>query len=304
MMAGIIGGKKAAAPGLSNRWRIYATAKPDGASYMSACEIEMRTAPNGASVAFGGTATASTYQTSGGGVPSGGFVPGLAFDGVKTTASSWTASSSSVPQWIEYQFTSPVTIEEVVFSPKPGDPGGTPSTFDVQYYDGSAWITYWTETWDNPSVPHAVNGAKSLKFTRVKGKRKWRLNLTAKGVSGNWTSLYEIEFRETIGGPSLNPNGFPSCNYTRATSYLLFDGGLTTQWQSGGSAMPVNPALYLDRDVTDIGEVVIKGGATAGDSPTAGNVQYYDEATSSWVTSWSFSGLSWTGSEVKSIPKP
>lgn len=290
--------------GLSNRWRIYVTGKPRSDSYVSACEVEMFSTPGGPNRATGGTASASTTQTSGAYVPSGGWTPALAFDGVKTNVSAWTAYNSSTPQWLEYLFPSAVTVEEIIIYTKHNDPGGTPSTFVVQYWDGAAWVNYWTETWSNSAFPNASGSTVGLKFSRTKGRRKWRINFTAKGSSSSWFSIYEIEFRETSGGASINHGAFPSSNYNTGSAYQLFDGDYATLWQSGSTATPLNVGLYFNKDVPEIGEIVIKGGSTANDSPTAGNVQYYDEVTSSWVTSWSFSGLTWTSNETKTITKP
>lgn len=291
-------------PGLSDRWRINVSAKPVAGSYMAACEVKMYAEPGGVNRATGGTASASTFQSGGGGVPSGGWTPAMAFDGIETSASAWTASDGSTPQWLEYAFATSTTIEEIVILPKHNDPGGTPSSFIVQYWDGAVWVDYWTESWPSAAKPCADGVTRSLKFSRTKGRRKWRINFTAKGSSGSWFSIYEIEFRATAGGASLNLNGYPTVNYRADTGYQLFDGDYATQWQSGSTATPLNAGLYFDHDVPDIGEIVIKGGVTPADSPTAGNVQYYDEDTAAWVTSWSFSGLTWTASETKTIPKP
>ena len=289
--------------GLSNRWRLNMTAKPVGGSYFSACEVEMRTVPGGMNRAIGGTAAASSFQATGGGVPAGGWSPAMAFDGIKTSASAWTAVDASTPQWLEYEFPDPVTINEIVLSTKHNDPGGTPSTFDVQYWNGTTWVTHWTETWLSPAQPNASGSSKDLVFTKSKGLRKWRVNITANG--GGWVSLYEVEFRAAIAGTSLNPNCFPATNYTATTGYLLFDGDYVVQWQSGSASKPVIVGAYFNKDVPAIGEIIIKGGATAADSPTAGDVQYYDEALGVWVTAWSFAGLTWAAGETKSVtPRP
>lgn len=291
-------------PGISNRWRLYMTAKPTAGSYMSACEVEMRNTPGGPNLASGGTATASTFQTTGGGVPSGGWTPAMAFDGVKTSASAWTASSATAPQWLEYAFTSPVTIEEVTLYTKHNDPGGTPSSFDVQYYDGTTWVTYWSEVWENPALPHLAGITKAYKFARNKDRRKWRIDFTAKASTSAWFSIYELEVRETIGGPNLALNAYPSSNRRPETAYQLFDADYATQWQSGSTATPLTVGLYFDKDVESIDEIVINGGLATGDSPTAGNVQYYDEVLGSWVTSWSFETGAWSSNETKTIQRP
>lgn len=308
MLAGIISSMlftpAPSTPGLSNRWRLYMTAKPTAGSYMSACEVEMRATPGGPNLASGGIATASTFQATGGGVPSGGWTPAMAFDGVKTSASAWTASSATAPQWLEYAFTSPVTIEEVTLYTKHNDPGGTPSSFDVQYYNGTTWVTHWSEVWANPALPHLAGTTKAFKFARNKGRRKWRIDFTAKGSAGAWFSIYEVEVRETLGGPNLAPIAYPSSNRRPETAYQLFDSDYATQWQSGSTATPLTVGLYFDKDVESIAEITIKGGLATGDSPTAGNVQYYDEVSGNWVTSWSFEAGGWTSAETKILKSP
>jgi hypothetical protein len=120
-------------------WRIYVTSNSGANDYVTAQEIEMRATVGGADQCSGGTVTASSHYSS--------TLPAGAFDGVLTyppESALWASSDNTKPQWIAYEFASPVAIAEVAWmaADYSGGQNETPGTFDVQASDdGVGWTT-------------------------------------------------------------------------------------------------------------------------------------------------------------------
>lgn len=124
-------------------WRLYFITKGSGLDYASAFEIEMRATPGGADQCSGGTATASSTNTTN--------VPARAFDDNSTTYY-WLSNAPLAGQWVAYEFASPVEVSEIWY--KPYHFGSTiygPAEFGVEYSDnGTDWVrakTYSGLTW-------------------------------------------------------------------------------------------------------------------------------------------------------------
>jgi hypothetical protein len=140
-----------AAGGTHAYWAINILANGDG-TYAEAAELEMHSSIGGSNICSGGTPIASSYY--------GGDVPANAFDGNLATV--WASSGAAYPQWIGYQFASPVgPIVEFVWTPGSGYGNRSPSSFQVIYSDdGSTWSVSWTgkaSGWSDSQVPQTLN---------------------------------------------------------------------------------------------------------------------------------------------------
>lgn len=123
-------------------WRLNATASPN--DFFNASEIEFRASAGGADQCDGGTAMASSSVF---GTPAG------AFD---NSTGKWT-SYNPLPQWVRYQFPSPVSVRQVSLTCAThflNAPLASPTAFDLQWSDdGAAWTTLqsFTATWSGAS---------------------------------------------------------------------------------------------------------------------------------------------------------
>lgn len=128
----------ALAAGTALEWRISVdTSVQSTINFSAFCEIELRATASGADI----TGTGSAYSSSN---FSGSFLPGNAVD--NNNSSMWHSASESSPKW-RYLFTSPVSINEISIKARNDTENGVaPRKFDVQYYDGSTWQTWWSES--------------------------------------------------------------------------------------------------------------------------------------------------------------
>lgn len=115
----------------STRWRIQINAVQTGGAWASIKELEMRATAGGPDQCTGGAPSASSGTAAN------------AFD--DSTATFWQASGATLPQWIEYDFGTPVTVEQISIV-APGAAGDSPTNIDVQYWNGSTFVTYWNTT--------------------------------------------------------------------------------------------------------------------------------------------------------------
>lgn len=147
----------AASGPLSNRWRFITNGLPFSDGYirnnggtnsrLSIADLEMAETPAGADQCAGGTASASSQYAA-------GFAAATAFDGTLTDGwikgNNANSDVAAEPHWLEYQFAAPVYVNTVrIRSRSSLDSGalsGAPINFDIQYWDGSAWVTHWSAT--------------------------------------------------------------------------------------------------------------------------------------------------------------
>ena len=123
-------------------WRINIT-KHNGGDVVSHAEVQFRATVGGADQATGGTPDASTEN-----LPTYG--ASKAFDDDASTI--WSSTSSSLPQWISYDFGSAVDVVEVALQADDTAPRAlyAAEDFDVQYSDdNSSWTTAWSVTGEN-----------------------------------------------------------------------------------------------------------------------------------------------------------
>lgn len=128
----------------STLWRVFFEGTA-GAPDVALAEIEFRLKPNGVVASIGGTPTASTSEV--------GDVEDL-FDGDKTQH--WTSSGVN-GQWVAYEFTAPVSINEVQLTASDDINGAfsAPTKFKIQRFDetSSTWLDAWaveSAAWAEP----------------------------------------------------------------------------------------------------------------------------------------------------------
>lgn len=112
----------------SKQWRILISQTASGGGWASIRELAFCKDANGVNQCVGGTASASSYGNSD--------VAANAFDG---TLSRWTSGTSNRPNWLQYTFTDPVFVNHVIMTVDVA--GDAPTEFDVQYFDGTQWVT-------------------------------------------------------------------------------------------------------------------------------------------------------------------
>jgi hypothetical protein len=120
------------APGYSTQWRIYIYVAVNGTQNPVISELQLRATIGGANQATGGTASAISTNLS--------RVAANAFDGNSTT--SWQSGETPPnPCWLQYTTASPFTVNEVAITVDSALAVGGPGWFDVQYFDGTVWVT-------------------------------------------------------------------------------------------------------------------------------------------------------------------
>lgn len=276
----------------STKWRINITATDsvsgDGLGSPTIAEMEMRGSIGGADLCTGGTASASSDDGSN---PAAGAFANNA-DGTI-----WVAGGLA-PQWLEYDFTTAKTIEQVSITSYYG--ADAPLAFDVQYWDGAAWQTYWsdsTQSWlDNATRVFSHYNPSTAGFF------KWRLKITSTHDAGVTTDVAQLQFRVTAGGvdetaPISTTN--PSDSFGDVASGFdstrgAFD-NVDGVWTSDTTPSAGTPAYIGYRFSTqkDIQQIVIKSYYLT-DAPKAVDVQYYDPTSSTWTTQWSIADTGFT----------
>jgi hypothetical protein len=113
----------------STRWRLLVTGSQANTGAVIA-EIEMRGSIGGPDLTSGGTAVASSEYD-------GTFLAANGFDG--NTANAWASTFTGLPQWLEYQFPSAVTINQVAITSQSGNQNNCVENGKIQYWDGAAW---------------------------------------------------------------------------------------------------------------------------------------------------------------------
>lgn len=291
----------AAGPPTSAKWRFNFSNKQSGSavSYILA-EAEMRATLGGADQCSGGTASA---QFAGISNPASN-----AFDNDVTTT--WDSSNSSNACWLEYDFLSALTANQVLIHGNPASGNNDPIAFTVEYWDGSNWQVYFTVPASNHWGPDYVR-VYSKDDPLVAGHSNWRINITAVQTAGNWPAVLEMELRLTAGGadqtvPITSTAGdcFESAFNAGSDATKAFDNDATTRWTAGTGSLPQQLGYRFDSQ-KDITEIALTSWGTPGDSLTAFDVQYYDQALNTWGTSWSVASTgTWSANQTKVFTKP
>lgn len=282
----------------SAKWRLNIKAESTPSNWITVYEVGMYDTVGGTNQCTGGSASSSLDN---------GHVAANAFDGNRTTF--WQTGSSTVPQWIEYDFPGSHGFQQISVDPgtSAGSAGNMPVSFDVEYWNGSAFAIYWSDT------TQSINDGVVRKFPRYdstkSGYCKWRLNITATTTAGNWINIGDIEFRETSGGadataPNGGNGGGPLWSNYSSSPENAFDTSTTDQWQSGANP-PQWIGYHFERQLTilEVAITVSSGAGTA--SPKTFDVQFYDPVAAAWTTSWSVADAgAWTNGVQKVFTHP
>jgi hypothetical protein len=120
-------------------WRISVADSSglDGAASLQIASFVFRTTSGGSDQASGGVAFGSLSKDL-------TTLPNKLVDA--NAATFFQTVSSSFPATAGYKFSAAITIVEITITAGPSVATGSPKTFDVQYWDGSAWQTKWTVT--------------------------------------------------------------------------------------------------------------------------------------------------------------
>ena len=123
----------------STQWRLYMPDTFNSTFTTVLREVEMMSSSDGTDLCNGGTASASSNG-------SGGTTPDKAFNNVIGTADAdaWSTNTGTTGSaaWLQYTFPSTVTIRAIRLAPYSYDT--FPNEIQVQYYNGSTWVTWWT----------------------------------------------------------------------------------------------------------------------------------------------------------------
>lgn len=299
-IAGFTSSATSSAPSATN-WRINITANGGTGNY-SIAELEMRSSAGGADQCTGGTASASSTLSTN--VASNAF----ANDGTTTY---WVSSNTVGSQWLEYDFASPQTIVEIAMtsrsdlsSTKTAIMLDTPQAFDVQYYNGSTWVTYWSVT----TGPFGVGETRVINMTDASPDKKfWRVRITAT-QAGSQPSMEKLELRTVSGGSNVATGGTPIASTILDTPYVAsncFDGNSSTFWVSANFAA----AQWIGYELTssqEIVEIVVRNrpdGFGVNESLKDFSIQYWSGGT--WTDAWSYTGqAAWSAGETRTFTKP
>ena len=136
--AGAMGQGSGPSPSGHRYWRVYITAT-GGSVYASITEIEFRGSVGGSDMTSPSLAGARSFSSTN----FGGNPANLAFDDNFTTG--WASNGNPMPQYIGWDFNSPVAVAEFAITRGISVYGVTnrwPTEFDLQYSDdNSSWTT-------------------------------------------------------------------------------------------------------------------------------------------------------------------
>lgn len=140
--------------------------------------------------------------------------------------------------------------------------------------------------------------------------RYWRILVNAI-QSGAYVSIVEMEMRESIGGADATGSGTAaaSSTYTAegATAAKAFDNvttypGWTNNADGAGCWLSYDFGLGVTKQIVEV-TIRVRNDGFYAQAPTAFSIQWSDD-NSSWTTSWSASGLTYTQGENKTNDKP
>lgn len=295
LLSGVISNSQAAIPPsltTARYWRVFVLENYSAGvtPAISADDIQMRETPGGPDLATDSTKALSDSEFS------GSFINDYAFNGVNSQF--WVSANFNYgTHWIGYDFTTPVSITEIVWSKRPDSFGRNeaPTVGLVQYSsDGSSWATDWSfltpATW--------TTGAESRTFTKptAAGHRFWRVRPTS--IQGGNTSYpfstAELQFRSTSGGSDQTINGFPIGAFMNNPARAFDDitnvpsnYALSTSNLGVAGTIGIGYTFDTPKEITEITYQVRGDGFGANEAMIAGDVQWSDDR-SNWTTEWSF----------------
>lgn len=301
------GGGTPSVPGISNKWRIrFFYMQSGGKTDPQIGGVVMRDTPGGPNLCVGGTPLSSSdYNAS--------FPASLAFDGDPNTR--WVGGSEanghSTPQWIGYEFPSPVAIAEVAMTAFDFT-GSMPTVVSTEYWDGFQWVIYnLRDIGAEQGVWNAARQTKTWAVTPFPAPddlphRYWRVGVLANSNLNIWVGATEIEFAESVGGADAgtttgqtissgapNTDGSPAAAFDKNSNnwqYSNGGGGGNSPWHWGrwvgqdfGAGNPKNI-----REVRILPNTLSSPGATVGPSL----LQYSDDNVT-WKTKFQIEPVPW-----------
>lgn len=300
---GYVGGNRrrggGAASPTSTQWRLYfpsgAKTNSEGSAALAVREVQMRATIGGSDQCTGGTASASSE-------PFGAsFNAAKAFD---DTAARW-ETNAGAPSWLQYTFGSAVAVEEVVIGTGDSVSKG-PSYFQVQYHDGSDWVTYFDSeeesfplSWASTSEDKVI--ARSGDYAPA-GFDRWRINIT----DGAPTTLY-IDLMQLLDG-SGNRLSYAGIAWT-ASSNLGASFAPSKAFDASGSSWVPNPqpgdGAWLEfqfekpREVSRV-SIKVATGQGANRGPVDFDLEYYDPDLASWQSAFNcIPSSGWTDGQTR-----
>lgn len=274
-------------------WRVFATNNNGSGSFTSLAELAFKDGSGSTIPTTGGTVIFSSEVSSN--------EAAKAFDG--DPASVW-AGSGSTNQWIGYQFSSPVGVEQVALtSPTTNGGNQTPKDCLLQYSDdGSAWTTAFSFS----NALYVLGSTITYPETLAAGyHRGFRINVTA--VDGSsFLQLDELEFRATAGGADQTvPIG---ANYSTTDGRVLTnsDNGGNEAWRvfgnDSGTWFVLGTGAYVAfvfPAPVKVEEILMKASGSATQTPKDFTLDYTDDGAT-WTTQKTFpSQTGWTGGQSR-----
>lgn len=196
-----------------------------------------------------------------------------AFDG--DYSSDWQAAQGSAynGQWAEVDFTTNTTFDQVALA----EYGNRTSGFQIQYWNGSSWLTAYTGT-----TIGSVDAPSEIAFPAVTGS-KARIYYTG---GSSTPILYELEiYNAADPGPDLALHqSYSSSSHWDAnqTANKAFDGDFTTDWQAAAGSAYNGQWVEVDFTTnTTFDHVVL---AEYGNRTAGFQIQYWNG--SSWTTAY------------------
>lgn len=228
---------------------------------------------------------------------SGSYIEDYAFNGIGSGF--WVSENNNYgTHWIGYDFTTPVSITEIVWSKRPDSYGRVEAPiFGVveRSDDGSNWVYDWN--FFTPANWGAGAETRTFQKSASSGKRAWRIRPTALQGSAYPFSTAEVEFRATAGGPNKATGGVPissaqNFSYPKERAFDGITNVSSNFFLSTGKVPSGQPWIgYLFPDVEEIVQVYyqVRGdGFGANEAVIAGVLESTKDYVT-WTIEWSFS---------------
>lgn len=284
-------------------WRVYIEDN-NGSSFTALQEIQMRSEIGGADILIGAGGIASLSAA---GV-------GTADDMLGDTDIQvrWQVNQSA-DIWWQYQFPTPVTVNQVLLraTREPGVNNQFPSDVRIEYSDdGSSWTTAFsvtglsvTSAYDAALITNTAENAPISRYEPTGLSDQWRLLITGNGGNSR-VGASEIELRGSVGGADLATGGTPSIPSGQfiGSAATLFDDDTDNRWLNQFPTAWVQYDFASPVTIEEINVVSTNEPAFAVVCGVSGYiVQFYDSTLSRWITAWTATGISYTTDQEDAI---